>query len=1632
MEQHQLLDPFHPGVDTDGLPLPGAGARLAPVARFLTDAPSGELNGDWHFRYYPSLQAAPPISQVLSQLLTERPSESSGVSGNGPAGKLDAELITESANRQAAKLETGPTQQLAGRQESRQASKPADKPAGEPAGAQPDQLTDTPNSGAQQAAADPDLIPVPSHWGLVRTDVSRPIYTNVNFPFPICPPFAPDQNPTADYWRNFTLPAGGNESAGEGEYFTDTNWQQDNGTWVLRVNGIESCAQIWVDGHWVGMTQGSRLVQDFDLSDALGLTSGLRAPQPRNITPAESSVHQILIRVNQYSAGSYIEDQDQWWLPGIFRPLEVFWRPALGITDLRVTTDFEPLNSEAGVEKTGPGRANALDNPQFAEVSVSGSETPGAHREAVELAEQAGSDNPGLGSAQIVVETFAPQVQIQLFEIDLSLPGQADTLNPQTEISDRQIRTATGQTDASNQIAPGAKLDLANQTNPSQPGRKQPLSIVSLRTSSSQGKASFELKQLPVLPWSPGCPKLYRLEVQALSADGTQVLHQGRLRVGFNRIQIVDGQVQANGRRLVIRGVNRHEVHWVRGRVFDREQARADLLLMKRFNINAIRTSHQPSHPEIYDLCDELGLWVMDECDYETHGFEFHTPNGQNWQDNPSDDPRWQAVILDRNRRMVARDFNHPSIFCWSLGNEAGTGQNLAAAAQLIHQLDPSRPVHYEGDRSGEYSDIYSRMYPALEEVDAFFSDSGPVAHPHHPCGRITPKECQRVRQLPFLMVECLHAMGTGPGGGRELWERVDRNRQHLGGFVWEWRDHALQLEPGSRKLGYGGDFGEALHDGNFVCDGLIDAWSRPSPGLVDFAQVASPLQVWLEDEDGHQLQDLPGLAETEDSSVQGVQAKAGRLEEASPAGEAETVGGAEPIGEGKCTGEARQAAETVSAAGAVHAAETERVAETGRANQHAGKAGHVAETGRVGKPPAAICVFNRDYLDASAPVELLLVLEGAASSSALGDTADSLAGDSAAKDGAAGENAAGGLADQSALRWPIGAIPPRATVRIPLADLSSSLEPESRKQTEPVESQPQTENARSVGSCRSVGSGQSAAISGAAEQPGRVDSAALNTFDQGGNQPTGSKNCNLAASYWIGVSVPETYLLTQQVQLPAQGLYFGSSDTQKPGTTLSLSAPKAPARNEADHVAENTQPGTVARAMISLPGVGDYYRESDYCLIGSNFGGADPECVDPDCVDPDCVDAECVDAFAPKQALPNSKYTNAAGPAKQVANSNYTGDIAPQPEAETQSGSKGLRRIVSVFQFGDPSLQAQSKLEQYFWDRPVFSEGNPQTSEGNPPDSKLDGQLGKGRVVPLRSPWLEKPVVAGLPLPQVNLWRAPTDNDEGHGMLDYWGQNPETTLGAGGGKRGASSAERWRAAGLHLAQTVTTSLDGHTWQARTACPLGNWQLDTQMQVQETKYVPAGVPGLEPHPAWEIQLTATPRGEVAVTWPLLVPRIGFTWGLAENLQRWYWVGLGPHCNYADMLQGVWLGTFTQETNFDPGGLREQVALKPQEAFSRQQVRALVLHFESSTWMIRSLSTPFNASVQPYSDAQLSRVAHNWQLPETPSWHLTLDGVHHGIGSRSCGPDVRPEYQGYPVPFKLRFRLVRLDSAAQLS
>ncbi len=523
-----------------------------------------------------------------------------------------------------------------------------------------------------------DRLSVPSCWQMTGAPDAHPYgapgYTNVVYPFPVDPPHVPQENPTGEYRRSVDVPA---------------SWL-GQGRVLVRLDGVDSAFTLWCNGTEVGGAHGSRLVHELDVTELL-----------------HEGENTLAVRVHQWSAASYLEDQDMWWVSGIFRSVALLLRPTGGLEDVFV---------HAGYDHT-------------------------------------------TGTGTLTVDA-APGARLSVPELGLH---DVDPAGPYT---------------------------------------------------------------VGVDPWSAERPRLY---AATLRTDAETVA----LRIGFRTVTTDGGVLRVNGTPVLLRGVNRHEWSQETGRTLDQAAIETDVRLMKQHNVNAVRTSHYPPDPRFLDLCDTHGLWVIDECDLETHGFEL-----VGWRRNPSDTPAWREAYLDRMARTVERDKNHACVIGWSLGNEAGVGENLAATAAWTKGRDPDRFVHYEGDWDSSHVDVYSRMYADHAETELIGLGTEPAT--------TDPAADAHRRGLPFVLCEYAHAMGNGPGGLSEYQALFEAHDRLAGGFVWEWIDHCVPVRAADGAVfpGYGGDLGEVLHDGNFIADGLVLPDRTPSPGLLELKKVVEPVRL--------------------------------------------------------------------------------------------------------------------------------------------------------------------------------------------------------------------------------------------------------------------------------------------------------------------------------------------------------------------------------------------------------------------------------------------------------------------------------------------------------------------------------------------------------------------------------------------------------------------------------------------------------------------------------------------------------------------------------------------------------------------------------------------------------------------
>ena len=524
-------------------------------------------------------------------------------------------------------------------------------------------------------------------------------------PFPGPPPALPDRNPTGVYRRRFNVKRA---------------WSTRR--IVLHLGGAESVHAVYVNGAFAGYGTDSRLDSEYDITEHV-----------------QAGENELTVLVVKWSAHSYVEDQDQWWMGGLHRQT---WIEARGETRL---TSFA-CDADLDVD-TGVGRLRAT--------ATVGGHTPPSEGWSVRCRLET------MRGRRLGPETTTPVPHA--FDVPYLFAGH---------------------------------------------------------------DATFEFEVPDVDAWSAESPTRYRVLAELLDPAGA-VVEVHRQLVGFRHVEVRDRRFLVNGQPVWIFGVNRHDHHPDRGKAVTVPDMRADLEQMRRMNVNAVRTSHYPNDPRFYDLCDELGFYVIDEANVESHAYNTSLCH----------DPRYRSTWVERVTRMVQRDRNHPSIVMWSLGNEAGYGAHHDAAAAWIRHADPSRPLHYEGavfhdgwvDGGRPATDVVCPMYPTIADIRDY-GERGDG-------------------DRPLIMCEYSHAMGNSNGGLADYWDAITSVDGLQGGFLWEWKDHGItaKLPNGKTGFAYGGQFGEAVHDGNFVADGVVAADLTPHPAAQEITWVHRPITVTLQ-----------------------------------------------------------------------------------------------------------------------------------------------------------------------------------------------------------------------------------------------------------------------------------------------------------------------------------------------------------------------------------------------------------------------------------------------------------------------------------------------------------------------------------------------------------------------------------------------------------------------------------------------------------------------------------------------------------------------------------------------------------------------------------------------------------------
>lgn len=535
--------------------------------------------------------------------------------------------------------------------------------------------------------------------------------------------------------------------------------QSDGGRIFLQVGAAEGHLTALVNGQIVGTSSDSHLHADFDITDALG---GVE--------------NEVELRVARWSPESYLEDQDQWWHAGISRSVSLHVAPAVRLTDVRVHADYD-VEARRG-SLTVQAFANTLSQMDGADYSV---------RMSV-LGVQQNAPVGGRAASQIMAPATGGRSQRTPRTLPDDIPDVLSVLA------------------AGGELSPEFSSVVAHIVAQSATPAPRP------------GSARLEVADLDVAPWSAERPHIEDLQIELLDPSGS-VVDVVAYRIGFRRVEIIGRDLLVNGKRILIQGVNRHDVDPHTGRVITRERMRAELSLLKKFNFNAIRTSHYPNDPYFLDLCDEYGFYVVDEADVESHAYTTTI----------ADDPRYLLPIVERVKRMVLRDRNHPSIIIWSLGNETGYGAAHDAAAGWLRHADPTRPVQYEGAIAADWhkgraaSDIVCPMYPSFPGLEAFAD--------------------QPLADRPLIACEYAFSLGNSLGGLAHYWELFETKPGLQGGFIWQFADHALDPDRDGRYR-YGGDFGDKPNDGSFLLCGVVFADLTPKPALYEARGLFSPVRL--------------------------------------------------------------------------------------------------------------------------------------------------------------------------------------------------------------------------------------------------------------------------------------------------------------------------------------------------------------------------------------------------------------------------------------------------------------------------------------------------------------------------------------------------------------------------------------------------------------------------------------------------------------------------------------------------------------------------------------------------------------------------------------------------------------------
>ena len=590
----------------------------------------------------------------------------------------------------------------------------------------------------------------------------------------------PDATPSND-WRTIPVPGlwtmiEGLQPFGDSPIYTNVQMPFDELPPLVPANnptGIYlrefSLPNSWSEKRIVLSLGGAESVAIISINgNEVGVAKDSRLAAEFDITKfINSGSNRIEIKVIKWSDSTFIEDQDQWWHGGIHRSVKLFATEHVFIERLYATPGLLADNRTGTLNIRA--QINSISNKSIAN-----------HKLRVKVI-----GIRGASAEATVIKKSAPQW---------------------TEKSPAER-------------AAGDDYFLARYWDGSMPAAKYAAFLATEPI--IPGPLELSLRIPGISPWSAESPTLYEVEYELLDPTG-QVIEITTQKIGFRRVEIDGNELLVNGQPVIFYGINRHDFNRMTGRVLTRDLMRQDLIELKRWNFNAVRTSHYPNDPAFLDICDELGFYVVGEANIESHAF----------QNTLCDDQRYLNAWVDRVARMIQRDIHHPSVVLWSLGNESGAGLNHRAAAAYARAFDPSRPLHYEGAIRGDWTknhdltDVVCPMYPEISAIISYAKS----------------KKADR----PLIMCEYTHAMGNSNGTLAQYWEAIHSLPGLQGGFIWEMWDHGLsqRLSDGTTRSAYGGDYGEVRHDGNFVCDGMFFPDRSPKPALSEFKYIAAPIRI--------------------------------------------------------------------------------------------------------------------------------------------------------------------------------------------------------------------------------------------------------------------------------------------------------------------------------------------------------------------------------------------------------------------------------------------------------------------------------------------------------------------------------------------------------------------------------------------------------------------------------------------------------------------------------------------------------------------------------------------------------------------------------------------------------------------